>query len=38
VNGRETAECYGRLERELLEERAAALHRVSQTLESLINS
>ena len=34
---RETAERYGRLELELQEERAAALRRISGTLESLIN-
>ena len=34
---RETAEGYGRIEFELMEERAAALRRISQTLESLIN-
>ena len=33
---RETAERQGRLELELMEERAAALRRISQTLESLI--
>ena len=33
---RETAECQGRIELELMEERAAALRRISQTLESLI--
>ncbi len=33
---RETAERQGRLELELMEERAAALRRISHTLESLI--
>jgi len=33
---RETAERQGRIELELMEERAAALRRISQTLESLI--
>ena len=33
---RETAEGQGRIELELMEERAAALRRISQTLESLI--
>lgn len=33
---RETAERQGRIERELTEERAAALRRISQTLGSLI--
>jgi hypothetical protein len=33
---RETAACQGRIELELMEERAAALRRISQTLESLI--
>ena len=33
---RETAEQHDRLQRELTEERAAALRRISQTLESLI--
>ena len=33
---RETAEQHGRLQRELTEERAAALRRISETLESLI--
>jgi hypothetical protein len=33
---RETAERQGRIELELTEERAAALRRISQTLESLI--
>jgi hypothetical protein len=36
VGRRETAERHGRLELELQEERAAALRRISQTLESLI--
>jgi hypothetical protein len=36
VGRRETAERQGRLELELMEERAAALLRISQTLESLI--
>ena len=34
---RETAERQGRIELELMEERAAALRRISQTLESLID-
>jgi hypothetical protein len=33
---RKAAQAYGRLELELNEERAAALHRIGQTLESLI--
>ena len=33
---RETAERQGRIELELMEERAAALRRISQTLESLL--
>jgi len=33
---RETSEQHSRIERELTEERAAALRRISQTLESLI--
>lgn len=33
---RETAESQGRIELELMEERAAALRRISQTLEALI--
>ncbi len=33
---RETAERQGRIELELMEERAAALRRISQTLEALI--
>ena len=33
---RQTAERQGRIELELMEERAAALRRISQTLESLI--
>jgi hypothetical protein len=33
---RETADRQGRIELELMEERAAALRRISQTLESLI--
>jgi hypothetical protein len=33
---RETAERQGRIELELMEERAAALRRISQTLETLI--
>ena len=33
---RETAERQGRIELELMEERASALRRISQTLESLI--
>jgi hypothetical protein len=33
---RETSERQGRIELELMEERAAALRRISQTLESLI--
>lgn len=36
MGGRETAERQGRIELELMEERAAALGRISQTLESLI--
>ena len=36
MNGREIAERHGRLERELSEERAAALRRIAETLESLI--
>ena len=36
VGRRETAERQGRIELELQEERAAALRRISQTLESLI--
>jgi hypothetical protein len=36
VGRRETAERQGRIELELMEERAAALRRISQTLESLI--
>ena len=36
VSRRETAERQGRIELELMEERAAALRRISQTLESLI--
>jgi hypothetical protein len=36
MGGRETAERQGRIELELMEERAAALRRISQTLESLI--
>jgi len=36
VGRKETAERQGRLELELTEERAAALRRISQTLESLI--
>ena len=36
MNRRQTAERQGRIELELMEERAAALRRISQTLESLI--
>jgi hypothetical protein len=36
VGRRETAERQGRIELELMEERAAALRRISETLESLI--
>lgn len=36
VGRRDTAEQHDRLQRELTEERAAALRRISQTLESLI--
>ena len=37
VGTRDTAEGQSRLERELTEERAAALRRISETLESLID-
>jgi len=36
VGRRETSERQGRIELELMEERAAALRRISQTLEALI--
>ena len=36
MGSRETAERQGRIELELMEERAAALRRIGQTLESLI--
>jgi hypothetical protein len=36
VGRRETAERQGRIELELMEERTAALRRISQTLESLL--
>jgi hypothetical protein len=37
VGGNSTRDRYGRLELELQEERAAALRRISETLESLID-